>query len=104
MTGRFLLFSMVAACMPLVAACSPQKQPAAPKSPDKATLADENVKEMLLLMDTDKSGKISKDEWMKFMSAEFDRLDKDKSGELDPKELMQTHMSFRAFHFADQGK
>ena len=81
-----------------------QKQPSAPKPPDKATLADENVKQMLLLMDTDKNGKISRDEWMKFMAAEFDRLDKDKSGELDPRELLKTHMSFRAFRFADQGK
>jgi Ca2+-binding EF-hand superfamily protein len=38
-------------------------------------------------MDTDKSGKISKAEFMAFMEAEFNRLDKDKSGELDPKEL-----------------
>jgi Ca2+-binding EF-hand superfamily protein len=81
-----------------------QKQPVAPKPPDKTMIAEENVKQMLLLMDTDKSGKISRDEWMKFMAAEFDRLDKDRSGELDPKELLQTHMSFRAFRFADQGK
>ena len=32
-------------------------------------------------------GEISKQEWMKFMEAEFDRLDKDKTGELTPKEL-----------------
>jgi Ca2+-binding EF-hand superfamily protein len=38
-------------------------------------------------MDTDKNGKISKAEFIKFMEAEFDRLDKDKSGELDAKEL-----------------
>jgi Ca2+-binding EF-hand superfamily protein len=38
-------------------------------------------------MDTDKNGKISKQEYMEFMAAEFDRLDKDKSGELDVKEL-----------------
>jgi Ca2+-binding EF-hand superfamily protein len=42
---------------------------------------------LLLLMDTDKSGKISKQEWMTFMEAEFDRLDKDKKGELDVREL-----------------
>jgi len=29
----------------------------------------------------------SKQEFMSFMEAEFDRLDKDKSGELGPKEL-----------------
>ena len=43
-------------------------------------------------MDTDKNGKISKQEYMNFMSAEFDRLDKDKSGELDAKELAQSQL------------
>jgi Ca2+-binding EF-hand superfamily protein len=37
-----------------------------------------------------KSGKISKKEFMDFMEAEFDRLDKNKSGELDVKELIQS--------------
>jgi len=49
---------------------------------------------LLLLMDTDKSGEISRQEYMSFMSAEFDRLDKDKSGELDVRELAQSQ--FRA--------
>jgi hypothetical protein len=44
---------------------------AVPKQQDKAALAEANVKELLLLMDTDKTGKISKQEWMKFMEAEF---------------------------------
>lgn len=43
-------------------------------------------------MDTDKSGKISKEEWMKFMESEFDRLDKDKKGQLDIKELEQSKL------------
>ena len=51
------------------------------------------VKALLLLMDTDKNGKISKQEWMKFMEAEFDRLDNDKSGELGPKELLQLRIT-----------
>lgn len=50
--------------------------------PDKTAVATENVKQLLLLMDTDKNGKISKQEWLRFMDAEFDRLDTDKSGEL----------------------
>ena len=53
---------------------------AVPKQQDKAALAEANAKELLLLMDTDKTGKISKQEWMKLMEAEFDRLDKDKKG------------------------
>jgi Ca2+-binding EF-hand superfamily protein len=62
---------------------------------DKFAAANENVKELLLLMDTDKSGKISKREWMSFMEAEFNRLDKDGSGELDLNELRQTGISIR---------
>lgn len=38
-------------------------------------------------MDTDKDGKVSKQEWMTFMEAEFDRLDKAKNGQLDVKAI-----------------
>jgi hypothetical protein len=47
------------------------------------------TKQLLLLMDTDKNGKVSKQEFMSFMAAEFDRLDTNHDGELDVKELMQ---------------
>jgi hypothetical protein len=56
---------------------------AVPKPQDKLALGEPEIKQLLLLIDTDKSGKISKEEWMKFMEAEFDRLDKDKKGQLD---------------------
>jgi Ca2+-binding EF-hand superfamily protein len=59
---------------------------------DKLALGEEEVKQLLLLMDTDKNGKISKQEYMDFMEAEFIRLDKDKSGELDVKELTQSKL------------
>ncbi len=72
------------------------QQASAPKSQDKLAKAEPEAKRLLLLMDTDKNGKISKQEWMTFMEAEFDRLDKDKSGELDVKELTQTPI--RGFH------
>jgi EF hand domain-containing protein len=67
-------------------------QNAAPKSQDKLALGEDDVKQLLLLMDTDKNGKISKEEYMKFMEAEFERLDKDKNGELDTKELLQSSL------------
>jgi hypothetical protein len=53
----------------------------------KSGAADAQVKQLLLLMDTDKNGKLSKQEFMSFMLAEFDRLDVNKDGELDVKEL-----------------
>jgi Ca2+-binding EF-hand superfamily protein len=61
------------------------------------TLGEAQVKQLLLLMDTDKNGKISKKEYMTFMEAEFDRLDKDKSGELDPNELGQSKLQAAPF-------
>ena len=65
---------------------------AAPKTEDKLALGEAEVKQLLLLMDTDQNGKISKQEYMRFMEAEFERLDKDKSGELDVKELTQSKL------------
>jgi Ca2+-binding EF-hand superfamily protein len=61
-----------------------------------AATKDENLasgtaaaKQLLLLMDKDKNGKVSKQEFMSFMDAEFDRLDMNKDGELDVNELTQ---------------
>lgn len=68
-----------------------------PAQQDKLALGETEVKQLLLLMDTDQNGKISKAEYLKFMEAEFDRLDKDKSGELDAKELTQSKL--RVSHF-----
>jgi hypothetical protein len=65
-------------------------QKAVPKPQDNLALGESEVMPLLLLMDTDKNGKVSKQEWMRFMEAEFDRLDKDKSGDLDVKELTQS--------------
>ena len=73
-----------------------------PKPQDKLAIGLDEVKQLLLLMDTDKNGKISKQEYMKFMSDEFDRLDHDKSGELDVSELTQSQL--RVSHFTAVGK
>ena len=55
-------------------------------------LSEDEVKQLVLMLDADKNGKVSKAEFMNFMSAEFDRLDTDKSGELDVKELAQSQV------------
>jgi Ca2+-binding EF-hand superfamily protein len=60
------------------------------------------VRQLLLLMDTDNDGKVSKQEFMKFMNAEFERLDTNKNGDLDVKEL--TNSKVRVSHFASVGK
>jgi hypothetical protein len=68
-----------------------------PKTPSRQRLREDQVNQLLQLMDTDKNGKISKKEWMTFMEAEFDRLDKDKTGELSPKELAQSKLQPSSF-------
>jgi hypothetical protein len=73
-----------------------------PKPQDKLALAEDEAKQLMLLVDTGKKGKISKQEWMKFMEAEFDRLDKNKNGELDVAELTQSKL--RVSHFLAVGK
>lgn len=60
-------------------------------------MGEDEVKQLLLLMDQDKNGKISEQEFMNFMKAEFKRLDKDKSGELDVKELKESQFRPRSF-------
>jgi hypothetical protein len=79
-----------------------QQKAAVPKPQDKLAIAEEQAKQLMLLIDTEKKGKISKQEWMKFMEAEFDRLDKNKNGELDVEELTQSRL--RARHFLTAGK
>ena len=64
-------------------------------SQHKLAKGDTEVKHLLLLMDKDENGKISKQEFMSFMEMEFDRLDKDKNGQLDVKELTQTQLRYR---------
>jgi len=85
-----------------IVATSLAQKSAVPKQQDKLVLGDDEVKQLLILIAKDQNGKITKQEWMKFMEAEFDRLDKNKSGELDAKELMQSRL--RVSPFAKAGK
>jgi len=74
---------------------SQQTTPAAPaltpQSPPVAA-GEAQAKKLLVLMDTDHSGKVSKQEFMQYMSAEFDRLDTNHDGALDITELEQSQM------------
>ena len=97
MTGIVVL---VATCTILRTAVA--QKASVPKPQEKLSLGDAEVKQLLLIMDTDKNGKISKQEWMAFMEAEFDRLDKAKNGQLDVKELAQSQL--RVSRFSSVGK
>src|ERR1700722_17262818 len=100
-TGAIVWTSFAQLPTRAMGAVPPQKA-AVPKPQDKLALGEGEVKQLLLLIDTDKTGKITKQEWMRFMEAEFDRLDKNKSGELDAKELAQSKL--RVSPFAKAGK
>jgi hypothetical protein len=54
-----------------------------PKRENKQALRADHVRQLLVLMDTDKGGMISRQEWIGYLAAEFDRLDKARSGMLD---------------------
>jgi hypothetical protein len=71
----------------------PESMPAYTPASPKVAAGVVDVEQLLLLMDTDKNGKISRKEFMDFMAAEFDRLDVDKNGELDVKELEKSQLT-----------
>ena len=81
----------------IMAATALAQKASVPKPQDNVELGENEAKQLLLLIDTDKSGKISKQEWMRFMEAEFDRLDVKKDGELDVKELAESKLRVRSF-------
>jgi hypothetical protein len=56
------------------------------------TAGEVEARRLLLLMDRDQSGKVSRQEFMRFMEEEFQRLDINKDGELDVKELTQSRL------------
>jgi hypothetical protein len=68
-----------------------------PKPQGKLALGEDDVKHLLPLMEADRHGKVFRQEYMKFMAAEFDRLDKAKSGELDGKVPTQPNLSVSRF-------
>ena len=74
------------------------------RRPDPVTLAIQYAKGIVFLMDTDKQGKITKEAWMKFMAAEFDKLDTDRCGTLDPEKMQKANEPLKHPHFSDLGK
>jgi hypothetical protein len=81
-----------------------QAKASVPRPQDTLALGQDAVKDLLLLMEPDRNGKISKQAWMRFMGEEFDRLDKNKKGELDAQELRRSRLLVKHAPSEDLGK
>ncbi len=53
---------------------------------------EKHVLQLMRLMDRDRSGRVSKEEFMQFMGAEFDRRDADRSSDLSTNELSRSRI------------
>jgi hypothetical protein len=94
-----LVILAVTALFAMVGTTVAAQKEATPKAQDNVAVGEAEVKQMLPLMDQDKDGKVSKQDFMNFMEAEFDRLDKKQKGKLDVKKLTQRPAQpVRGFH------
>jgi len=80
----------------MLATAAAQKS-SVPKVQDLLAMGEVHVKQLLPLMHTNKEGMVSKQEFLKFMEAEFDRMDKERKGELNVKKLTQSELSASRF-------
>jgi hypothetical protein len=71
---------------------SAQKGQTSPKTRDPLAQGEDQTKALLLLADTEKTGKVSESEFIRFMEAEFKRLDQNKSGQIDTNKLAQSQL------------
>jgi hypothetical protein len=93
-----LVIAMLTTTWGMVGTAVAQKA-AVPKPQDKLAIGEDEVKRLLPLMDHDKDGKVSKQDFLRFMDAEFDMLDKKKEGKLDIQEQTQPPPPpIRGFH------
>ncbi len=91
-----LLFStLIVTCFFLLPAAA--QKTSYPKPQNNLALAEPAVRELLPLMHADSNGKVSKQDYMQFMEAEFDRLDTNKSGQLDVATLTRNTQARAAF-------
>jgi len=88
-TWALVVTSLMLASLGLFGTAAAQKA-SVPRPQDRLAMGEDQVRQLLALMDADKNGKVSKEKYTRFMEAEFERLDKEKKGELDVKELTKS--------------
>jgi hypothetical protein len=97
--NRWAVLLAVIALFANVGTTAVAQKPAPQKPQDNVAKGEPEVRQLLPLMDQDREGKVSKEEFMKFMAAEFDRLDKKNEGSLNVKELTQPPVQpTKSFH------
>jgi hypothetical protein len=90
------IITVLAAAGTVLCSATVQKMPV-PRPQDNLAMGEDQVRQLLLLMPTDKKSMVSRQEYMKFMEAEFNRLDKEKRGELDARKLAQSNLTASRF-------
>ena len=88
----FGIGGLLAAVAGVPPALKAQNERGSPRKEKTLIAGEKEAKKLLLLMDRDENGMVSKQEFMSFMEAEFDRLDKDKNRQLDVRELTQSRV------------
>src|ERR1700745_1783519 len=71
---------------------------------DSYSLSPGEVAQMLRLIDVNKTGKITKQQWMGFMATGFAGFDTKKSGVLDSAELSRSRLRVSSFVFPPSQK
>src|SRR5215469_7093832 len=73
-TWALVVTLLMLASLGLLGTAAAQKA-SVPRSQDKLAMGEDQVRQLLALMDADKNGKVSKEKYLRFMEAEFERLD-----------------------------
>jgi hypothetical protein len=91
---KIILIASTIAALAAAAGQTPRADNLTKPNDKKVAAGEEHAKRLLVLMDKDQNGKVSKEEFMNFMAAEFERLDVNKDGQLDVQELTQSRYTF----------
>lgn len=88
----WVIFAFAAFCQvaTFVESAKAQKTASGARRQNTVGLGENEVRDLLTSREANWNGKISKVEFLKLMEAEFERLDVNKSGELDVQELTQS--------------
>jgi hypothetical protein len=91
--GKLIVSVLVLLVVFTVLGTAAAQKSSVPKPQDRLAMGEQNVKQLLLLMDTDKNGMVTEQAYMEFMKAEFHHLDTAHHGELNARALAQSNLT-----------